>query len=163
MGFSIVLEKFRAHATKLKVSAHPPTSHVVSNLKKHCPRDCDTAKRYFAYLFSRLSGCDTHCPQSHSHHSALTDDQIFDLSNLPFVPVPKNQTDIQLLAPRNCFVGKSSSEFYSKLFSYIDFGELGNSFLSSCQAKREPTIDDIALALIDNPERFYSLAGGPHG
>lgn len=68
-----------------------------------------------------------------------------------------------MLAPKNCFVGKPSSEFYSKLFSYIDFGELGNSFLSSCQAKREPTVDDIALALIDNPGRFYDLAGAAHG
>ena len=45
----------------------------------------------------------------------------------------------------------------------MDFGFSANSFLSACGSKNEPSVKDIAESLVEDPQRFYNLAGGHEG
>ena len=74
---------------------------------------------------------------------------------------PAEPTSPQLLPPNQCyFKGKSSDHLYSKLFAFVDFGTSANSFLSACGTKGEPSVEDIAIILMNDPRRFFQLAGG---
>lgn len=72
----------------------------------------------------------------------------------------KSGNPIRLLTPKQCyFKGDSNAQVHSKLFTFIDFGP-GNDFLSACGVKREPSVEEIANILLENPRRFFELAGG---
>jgi hypothetical protein len=43
----------------------------------------------------------------------------------------------------------------------VNFGEPANGFLRACGTKEEPTVEEIAQALIAEPLRFYNFANGP--
>jgi hypothetical protein len=66
-----------------------------------------------------------------------------------------------LLPPNQCyFKGTASSELYSKLFAFVDFGYQGNIFLKAIGTRDEPTVEEIALVLVKDPEAFFQSAGG---
>ncbi|KAI6094606.1 hypothetical protein EDD16DRAFT_818713 [Pisolithus croceorrhizus] len=54
-------------------------------------------------------------------------------------------------------------ELYAKLFDSVNFGTKANRFLGACGSKNKVSIEDVAEALADNPERFFQLAGGYEG
>lgn len=58
------------------------------------------------------------------------------------------------------FKGDSQAQFHSKLFTFVDFGPNANAFLSACGVKNEPSVEEIAKILLDNPRQFYDLAEG---
>ena len=41
----------------------------------------------------------------------------------------------------------------------MNFGTGAILFLRACGAKNEPSEEDVAANLVDDPERFYELAG----
>lgn len=84
------------------------------------------------------------------------------LSETPFVPVESTEyrSDIKILQPRRCFLGKQRSELHSKLFAFVDFGTSGNAFLECCGTSQEPSIEDVARILLADPQRAYELANG---
>jgi phosphotransacetylase len=65
---------------------------------------------------------------------------------------------LKRLRPTQCFVGTASSELYSKLFAFVDFGTRANAFLGACGIRQEPTAEDIAQILVTEPRRVYELA-----
>ena len=147
MGFWILQNNFKADAAKLGVSFDPPISKLISTLRVQPPTDKKTAELYFEYLSSR-SAC-----------HEFTEKDLSELSFVPFIPTSATGTDKWMVAPRKCYLGESSSYLYSKLFTFVDFGNHANSFLSACGAKKEPTVDHIATALIQDPQNFFQLAG----
>jgi len=67
----------------------------------------------------------------------------------------------RLSLPNQCyFKSESSSQFYSKLFPFIDFGPPANSFLKACGTKEEPSVEEIVLILLKDPRRFFELVDG---
>ena len=80
------------------------------------------------------------------------------------VPTPDGSSEsmgFQLLPPNQCYVrGKSSDKLRSKLFAFVDLGTSANSFLNACGMKGEPSVEDIALVLLEDPQRFFQLAEG---
>ena len=88
--------------------------------------------------------------------------ELVKLSKLAMVPTTTGGSEkYRLLPPSQCyFAGDSNAQFHSKLFVFIDFGSLANGFLSACGTKREPSVEEIAQILLDNPRRFYELAEG---
>lgn len=79
-----------------------------------------------------------------------------------------------MLTPKQCYFRSASStqEVHSKLFTFIDFGSPANQFLSACGTKHEPTVEEIAQILLENPRNFYQISQGrdkyvvallPHG
>ena len=83
------------------------------------------------------------------------------------IPVPngfRESTGPQLLSPSQCyFKGKFRSKLQYKLFVFVDFGTSANSFLKACGVKEEPSMEDIVLVLLEDPQRFFQLAGGWDG
>jgi hypothetical protein len=66
------------------------------------------------------------------------------------------------MLPTQCYFGRQSKEkFHSKLFIFVDFGQAGNAFLIACGARQEPSVEELAKILLDDPRRFYELAQGP--
>ncbi len=66
---------------------------------------------------------------------------------------------IRHLPPTQCyFKGDSQAQFHSKLFTFVDFGTTANAFLSACGVKHEPSVEEVAKILLDNPRRCYELA-----
>jgi Protein of unknown function (DUF3684) len=91
--------------------------------------------------------------------------QLSVLSNMAIVPVTgdakEKDSQSRLLAPVHCyFKGDSNAQFHSRIFVFVDFGPLANSFLSACGTKREPSAEDIAKIMLANPRKFYELANG---
>lgn len=66
------------------------------------------------------------------------------------------------MAPRQCYFRGSNGgqQLHSKLFTFVDFGLPANQFLSACGTKREPTVEEVAQILLENPRRFYETAEG---
>ena len=65
------------------------------------------------------------------------------------------------MPPNKCyFRGKSNNQFYSKLFVFVDFGTSANSFLNACGTKGEPSVEDIAVLLLEDPWQFLQSIEG---
>jgi hypothetical protein len=86
------------------------------------------------------------------------------LTKIPFIPVESagDNGEIRRMQPIQChFPTAEGAEFYSKLFTFVDFGPRANTFLASCGTKQPPSIDEIAKILLADPKKFYELAGSP--
>lgn len=71
----------------------------------------------------------------------------------------KSKQAVRLLAPSQCYFRKDAqAQIHSKLFTFVDFGTQANQFLSACGTKHEPTVEEIAQILLENPRRFWELA-----
>ena len=93
----------------------------------------------------------------------LTDSNRTKLAHMPIVPYDI-QTDGKpssgYLSPTKCYFSEDTKTGYlSKLFVFVDFGVTANSFLAVCGAKRQPSVDEIAQILLDDPDRFYAMTG----
>ena len=91
------------------------------------------------------------------------------LSQTPIILVKSANGAFRHLTPTQCyFKGDSKAQFHSKLFTFVDFGLTANTFLSACGVKHEPSVEEIAKILLDNPRHFYDLSetrekyGSPH-
>ncbi len=95
------------------------------------------------------------------HSLAFSANELRVLSQLAFVPVKAVSGALRHFPPMQCyFKGDSKAQFHSKLFTFVDFGSTANTFLSACGVKHEPSVEEIAKILLDNPRQFYDLAEG---
>ncbi|KAH9951982.1 hypothetical protein B0H21DRAFT_817732 [Amylocystis lapponica] len=149
LGFIVVDPSLDNDAvTKLKISMHPPTAKLVNLLQKSPPQSEVVARQWFGVLATRITDFSAY--------------ELNTLSQVPFVPV-KNAADSssRMLPPSQCyFKGDSRAQFHSKLFVFVDFGREANAFLSACGIKNEPSVEEIAKILLENPRKFYELAEG---
>jgi len=88
------------------------------------------------------------------------------LSTMAFVPIAgEKDTDggtVRWLPPTQCYLrGQTKESFHSKLFTFVDFGASGNAFLAACGTKNQPSVEEVAKILLDDPRHFYGLSGGP--
>jgi Protein of unknown function (DUF3684) len=155
-------------ARKLKLNIHPPTSKLVTLLKGSPPGDEATAREWFQVLSGRVSGRIFYLFLFGSvlyisrYPVDFSPAELRGLLDTPFVPVKStgDQGTIKSLQPCRCFIGAASSELYSKLFAFVDFGARANVFLGACGAKQEPSVEDFTQLLLAEPQRIYELAGG---
>ncbi|KZT11459.1 uncharacterized protein LAESUDRAFT_720694 [Laetiporus sulphureus 93-53] len=149
LGFTVVESSLRMEALmKLRIDEHPPTSALVNLLQSSPPTTESTAREWFSILSSRVTD--------------FFPSQLKVLSQMPFIPVPNFENGTtRMLPPSQCyFRGASDANFHSRLFVFVDFGAQGNQFLSVCGTKHEPSVEEIAGILLQDPHRFYELAGG---
>ena len=154
IGLPIVSNALGADAiAKLGIRDHPPTSTLVSLLEKNPPENSETARRWFASMAYRIADFSTQDLQK--------------LSELLIVPIEttspkvddKGKKAVRLMAPSQCYFKKDSqTSVHSQLFTFVDFGTEANRFLSACGTKVEPTVEEIAQILLENPHRFWKLA-----
>ncbi|KAI0083802.1 hypothetical protein BDY19DRAFT_975723 [Irpex rosettiformis] len=138
---------------KLGIRDHPPTAMLVSILEKNPPEDFQTAQRWFGAMASRIAD--------------FSNKELQTLSQLLIVPIEtastkiddKGKKAVRLMAPSQCYFKKDAqAQVHSKLFTFVDFGTQANQFLSACGTKHEPTVEEIAQILLENPRRFWALA-----
>jgi len=107
--------------------------------------------------------------QDDFYYPDFSQEQLSQLSLMQIVPVsdvnrPGKVDDsptVRWLPPSQCFFGNATrSQFHSKLFVFVDFGVLANSFLSACGTKREPSVEEVAQILLADPRQFYELSNG---
>ena len=85
------------------------------------------------------------------------------LSLLPFVPifVRAEGPPTKWLSPSQCYLSADSKEsFHSRLFTFVDFGTTSNAFLIACGTRNQPSVEEVAKILLDDPRHFYELSGG---
>lgn len=147
LGFSVVQDQYLiAPLHQLGVMQHPPTSKVLDLLEQNSPPNEEIAVPWFEALFDHLA--------------CFSPSDLIKLSRLPIVPTTPLGTP-RWLPPSKCYLDPGiKPSLYAKLFVFVDFGIKANRFLSACGLKTEVSVEDIAEALIENPERFLQLAGG---
>ncbi|KAI0299353.1 hypothetical protein B0F90DRAFT_1810632 [Multifurca ochricompacta] len=150
LGFSVVNPSLhQGAASKLKLNDHPPTSELVILLEKSPPGDEAMARQWFEVLSGRVPD--------------FSPAELRKLSETPFVPVRStgDKSTTRMLQPIQCyFSGTGGVELHSKLFAFVDFGVRANVFLTACGTKQEPSVEEIAQILLENPQQFYQLANG---
>ncbi|KAG7446407.1 uncharacterized protein BT62DRAFT_986911 [Guyanagaster necrorhizus] len=142
----------REIVAKLKVPQHPPSELIVSFLLNNVPRDESQAKQWFEILSGRIADFDTF--------------QLTTLSRAPVVPAKEGGNAgmaFQWIPPNQCYFRRSSGDdYYSRLFFFVDFGPAANAFLTACGTRQEPSVDEIARTILQNPGKFYeSLNNSP--
>lgn len=66
-----------------------------------------------------------------------------------------------MMPPSQCYLrGQTEAQLHSKLFTFVDFGTRANQFLSACGSKQEPSVEEVAKIILDDPRKFYELADG---
>ncbi|KAF5351976.1 hypothetical protein D9756_007388 [Leucocoprinus leucothites] len=152
LGFLVVHPSIQADVVKLQIKEHPTTTQLVELLQSSRPKDPEVGKVWFSILSVRVSD--------------FSRSDLSKLAETSFVPVPtpseKAGPTMRWLPPTQCYLGQRSKEkFHSKLFVFVDFGAAGNAFLNSCGARQEPSVEELAKILLENPRGFYELAQGP--
>ncbi|KIJ65877.1 hypothetical protein HYDPIDRAFT_151535 [Hydnomerulius pinastri MD-312] len=150
LGFFVVQDRYLSVPLhQLGVTQHPPTSKLLDLLEKTPPPDEETAGRWFGALFD--------------HMTSFSPPDLIKLSGLPIVPTGPSSAP-KLLPPTKCYLDQGTKPvLYAKLFVFVNFGTKANRFLGACGSKNKVSIEDVAEVLIENPERFFELAGGYEG
>ncbi|KAF8131205.1 hypothetical protein EV363DRAFT_1584042 [Boletus edulis] len=150
LGFFVVQDRYPSVPwDQLGVRQHPPVSKILDLLEETPPRNRETARRWFEILYHHLS--------------TFSPPDLTKLSGLPIVPTGSSNTPI-LLPPTKCYLDQGPKPpLHAKLFSFVNFSAKANYFLGACGLKNRVSIEDIAEVLIENPERFFKLAGGHEG
>ena len=152
LGYNILRRDLRGHAHKLGVRADPPISSVIEQVIRSPPAKHADAKIVFEYLSGRLQELDLKAAEA--------------LGNSSIVPIrSQNSSDgsshneyfIRHAPPRMCFLGDPA--VYGKILDFIDFGPLGNAFLTKVGASREPGVLDLAQILVNQPQRLLETLG----
>ncbi|KAG7090828.1 hypothetical protein E1B28_009910 [Marasmius oreades] len=131
---------------KLKIGEHPPSSTLVDILSTRPPKNEAQAKEWFQILAA--------------HVGDFSGVQLEKISQLPIVPVGVHEKRAVYRCPSQCYFGQDARQtFHSKLFVFVDFGQVANGFLNACGLKPQPTTDEVAQILLGDPDNFYALAG----
>jgi hypothetical protein len=135
---------------------------LVSLLRKTPPQSEEQAREWFAILAKRVASMSL--VMSVTVKLTLGVDfsktDLITLSSSPFVLV--KGVESRWLPPKQCyFAGGSQASFHSKLFVFVDFGYQANSFLSACGMNQQPSVEEIALILLHDPQQFWQMAQGP--
>ncbi|KAF8629109.1 hypothetical protein AX17_005695 [Amanita inopinata Kibby_2008] len=150
MSFLVLDPAHSRYVARLGIAPRPSTHQLLSFLKSNQPKNKTQAQTWFKTLASRISD--------------FTEDDRTTLSRMPIVPYNPRTEDEQpttWLCPVQCyFSDENKARYLSKLFSFVDFGVTANSFLSVCGAKRQPSVDEVAQILLEDPRHFYTIAEG---
>ncbi|KAK0195282.1 hypothetical protein F5146DRAFT_1100835 [Armillaria mellea] len=149
-GFSVTPPTLSKEiVAKLKVPQHPPSQMIISFLAKKVPQDESQAKQWFEILAGKIAD--------------FTTLQLTTLSRMPMVPtkeISNGAVALRWVPPNQCYFRRSSGDdHYSRLFIFVDFGPAANAFLTACGTRQEPTVDEIARAMLQDPGKFYDYIG----
>ncbi len=121
------------------------------------PTTVDTAIKQYEYLQSRLP-------------DFWKEGTLSKLSNIAFIRAANQRLgatpgETLLLRPSEVFFRPTSEsasevyELYKSFFHFIDYGKQGNAFLEACGVKQQPSVDQLANLIVQDPRRFLKLAG----
>lgn len=153
-GFPVVAEYFEKDAYKFNIRAMDPlVSKLVDRLYNDPPKTFEDAEAKFSALSTLVN--------------SFTKDDIEILKDKNFIPFQVNQkgvTSIIHLPPSRVFFAQpkgNKSKFYHILFRYSNFSVTSHPFLSTVGVLKEPSMKDVAQAMIKKPTVFFHLAETP--
>nr|ODN97578.1 hypothetical protein L204_02996 [Cryptococcus depauperatus CBS 7855] len=136
------------NATKLGVQRDPPMEQLVNALINSATLDIDKATKIFEYMGSQVG--------------RAVQISLNSLQDTAIIPVPASaSSSVKLHKPSQVyFVSKDApGDLFSSAFTFIDFGSKANMFLRYCGVKSEPSIKDIVLLMINDPNGLLKQAG----
>ncbi|KDN42420.1 hypothetical protein K437DRAFT_257910 [Tilletiaria anomala UBC 951] len=153
LGFPVVKQDLPpAWSEKLQLRRDPPAALLMAKLVNQPTKEPDLARKIFEYL------------------STCTEFTLSDFSVLgqaEFIPVKQRirgaeEHEVILAAPTSCyFGGESETPQFKDIFLYCDYGTKAGAFLRNCGVSKEPSIEEVAQKLVADPQRFYTILGGP--
>ncbi|KAG0223448.1 hypothetical protein BGW41_005587 [Actinomortierella wolfii] len=162
MGFAVLREDLRQHATMLGVREGPRADMLLDRLKTKPPATKAQARLEFEYL-TKVQG------EFSSHHWST-------LRTLEFIPIVNDGTTDgstnttsdkdakpstqKWVDPRSCYFDKKNSGFHPDLLTLVDFGPTANLFLKACGVKDEPSPVELAQLVVRSPSEFLNRNGG---
>ncbi len=169
MGFLVLQPKYQPYAGKLRIREHPLAGELVSLLQRKPPSSVSEATSWFRLLASRVNGMSTTLAcfvDSSSHATDFRTSDLERLSTTLFVPITGEKgagiPAIRWLPPSQCYLrGETKESFHSKLFTFVDYGPSANAFLTACGTRNQPSVEEIARILLDDPRHFFELSAGP--
>ncbi|KAG0222294.1 hypothetical protein B0O80DRAFT_113406 [Mortierella sp. GBAus27b] len=144
MGFPVLHEELRIHATLLRIKENPAPDKLLERLIVSPPTTKAKAQEMFEYLQS-VQG-------DFFHHHWST------LRTAKFIPL--DDTGKSLVEPQTCYFFKKDSPYHPDLLTTIDFGRSASLFLKSCGVKEEPTPVELTQLVVRSPEDFLNRNGG---
>ncbi|KAL9104382.1 MAG: hypothetical protein Q9163_000682 [Psora crenata] len=157
LGFDILRRDLQVHALKFGVRQDPPMTLCVNLMIQSPPQSKRVARDMFTYFAGRVSEL------NNEHTEALSAARI-----IPVLPKSGLLQDakedsgeretIVYTSPRLCFLGHGDSR-YADIFDYVDFGTEANSFLLRVGSKHEPSVNELARRLVNEPAKLFSILG----
>ena len=155
LGFDILREDLHAHASKFGVSHNPSMIECARRLIENPPQTKRDARVVFEYFGERCVD--------------INKDLAATISNSAIVPTlqraktngekSSQQPSVKHLPPNACFLGDGDQ--WADVFDYVDFGRSANLFLLHCGSKHEPSTTELAMKVVREPARLYSLLDAP--
>ena len=152
LGYNILRRDLYGHAYKLGVKADPPIKSVAEQVIRSPAANHTDARLVFEYFSGRIQEIDAKLAEM------LGKSNIVPVRILKGSDMSSRDTySVRHTSPRMCFLGDPA--VYGKILDFVDFGPLGNAFLTKVGASREPGVLDLAQILVNNPERLLETLG----
>lgn len=146
LGFTIVREDLRPHASILGVAQDPAIFQAAERLLRNPPKTRSDAKVMFGYFATRLNDI--------GPNGNLAER----LGESAIVPAKTIKSgNVKMVSPRSCFLGDSQT--YGDIFDFVDFGADANAFLLKIGCKHEPNPLELAQMLVREPARLFTVLG----
>ncbi|KAL1648765.1 hypothetical protein SLS58_001944 [Diplodia intermedia] len=148
-GYNILRRDIQPHAAVFGVSRDPPIDACARKLIRSPPNSKQEAAIYFGYMAGRIADI-----QSLRQIAQ-------ELGGSPIVPLvsPQNATKVRHIPPQSCFVGESKE--FGNILNFVDFGSIANAFLKTVGAKDQPTIQELARMVVENPSKVLQELQAP--
>lgn len=165
LGFPSVSDEVGVmDVAKLGLRSNPSNAQIVAKLVNEPSRDIQIARKVFEYLSSvteltmsdyKLLSTACFIPVKRSSNTAAA-------ASTPSSQGEKN--DIILTRPVETYFGDKSTnsqlkDVLNEVFVFVDFGERASVFLRNCGVSKEPSIEEVAVQLVRDPQRFFRIAG----
>ncbi|KAF9081732.1 hypothetical protein BGX27_004797, partial [Mortierella sp. AM989] len=144
MGFPILREDLRVHASMLRIRENPLAVRLLERLTKSPPVTKAKARQMFEFLGKFQAEFSYHHWQS--------------LRSLKFIPL--DDSGNKFIDPQSCYFDKKDSAYHPDLLTTVDFGSVANQFLKSCGVKEEPTPVELTQLVMRSPHDFLNRNGG---
>ncbi|KAF8318815.1 uncharacterized protein EI90DRAFT_2978708 [Cantharellus anzutake] len=147
LGFPVIRPEWKHYSkTHFKLRDSPSSEQVLVALRSAPPHSQAEGRLIFEYLSTVVSNFSPY--QRHQ------------LGDYPVVPYLDGDQALRHLRPSECFVGQPDRKVLSRIFQFVDFGDIANKFLQLCGTQKFPTAAQIAAKLLDDPVLFHSYCGG---
>ncbi|KAJ3216334.1 hypothetical protein HK099_005915 [Clydaea vesicula] len=141
MGFNVLRPDLVVNAEKFGVRKYPNSVELVRYLERSPPKSEEAAAVFEFLSYQKFSNYDWKT-----------------LRGLKFIPLNRKGAMVYEAPYKVYFVGLESSQFQN-YFDFVDFGQVGNSFLRNCGVKDEPTPTELAQLLVRSPLQFFEDSG----
>jgi len=142
MGFPILQQDMKVHATLLGIEENPSPEKLLETLLESPPTSKEKAQQVFEYLLSV--------------QAKFLDHQWTTLKTAKFISL--DDTGESMVDPQSCYFYREDL-LYRDLLITVDFGASANRFLKACGVKEDPSPVDLAQLIARSPDKYMQYDG----